>query len=162
MNFPTTLITVSTERARARRMGGCGGSLARYKARTNNGHGPATAFPPQKKSGRPNAVQALFVYVRFVLSPAGNKNYQTVRAASGMTKVEWKQLKKKCIVGRQKMAVSKSKHRLFFSSEVCFCSRPLRVFFQLLEWNFWRDWCRGHKQKVLALRFFLVACRQDA
>ena len=62
-------------RARARRVG-VRGSLARIKARTNNGHGLATTFPPQNKSGQPNAVHALFVCVRFDLSPAGNKKYQ--------------------------------------------------------------------------------------
>jgi len=54
---------------------------------------------------------------------------ENVRGTQGMTISGTEAFKKIWIVRLQKMVVSKSKHHFLFSTEVCFCSRPLRVFF---------------------------------
>jgi hypothetical protein len=60
MNFTTTLITVSTTRARAS-VWWVRAELARYKASTNNWALAASLFPPAKKIRRPMTVQAQVV-----------------------------------------------------------------------------------------------------
>lgn len=159
VNFTTTLITVSTTRARAWRVG-VRGSQARYKARTNNKHGPATSVPPQNKFGRPNAVQALFVYVRFVHSPAGNKKLSNRPSCTRHDKRGTEAVKKIRNAGRQKWLCVKAKHLFIFQLKFCFYTRPCAYFFKCCSGAFGVTCCRGHKQKVLALRFNLEACRR--
>ncbi|MFM7854928.1 MAG: hypothetical protein ACKO96_24115 [Flammeovirgaceae bacterium] len=99
-------------------------------------------------------MQALFACASVWPSPRREKKYQTRPSAKGVTKT---------FVGSGK----KIKHRwrcakantFIFSTEVCLCAWPCN--FTAAHKSFWRvPFARGHRQKVLAHRFYLVAGRR--
>jgi hypothetical protein len=122
----------------------------------------ATAFPPQNKKAAISPCKNFLFVCRKAIAPQGTKNKRPPRCIrhdkSGTEAVE-----KKSDVCRQGWLWAKAKPpMIIFPNGFAFANCHARFFsiagVQLLAWLM----SRGHKQKVLAHRFYLVPCRRMA
>ena len=157
----TRVSTYSCVSARPSRRTGVRGEPARKKARTKKGHG-RHRFPPAKLKGGHKPVQVLFVCVSVWPWPRREKKLSnTSEAATSVTGMEGS-VKNKNQKYFQPWLWAKAKPPMnIFPNGFAFahCHTKGFVFFTVPE-CLARLFARGHKQKVLAHRFYLVACRR--
>lgn len=136
MNFTTTLIKVSTTRARAS-VWWVRAELARYKASTNNWALAASLFPPAKKIRRPMTVQAQVVKWVEWLRHEGMQRPRYTRHDN-----KWTEAVEKNKVGAlAKMAVNKSSSPSFLFFNWTAFDHGHAGFFSSAVVNVWRDLC---------------------